>query len=104
VTEPTAPSTPFAVVHDIAASWHAHGPIARAVDEVPAEGLLLHAAGPTDEGFRTIDVWADESAWLRHRDRWRELLGDLQSAPVVRDMQLRHLSPSLGTVSTKEMR
>jgi hypothetical protein len=104
VTTPTEPSTAFAVVHDVAASWYAHGRVARAVDEAPPDGLLLHAAGPTDEGFRTIDVWADETSWLRHRGRWQELLGDLHTAPVVRDMRLRYLSRSLRSAPIEETR
>jgi len=29
----------------------------------PSEGLLAHIAGPTDEGFRVIDVWESEEAF-----------------------------------------
>ena len=29
------------------------------------EGLILHAAGPTDEGFRIIALWECEEAWQR---------------------------------------
>ena len=29
----------------------------------PVEGLLAHIAGPTDSGFRVIDVWESEEAF-----------------------------------------
>ena len=29
------------------------------------EGLILHAAGRTDEGVRIIEVWESEEAWHR---------------------------------------
>lgn len=28
-------------------------------------GILFHAAGPTDDGFRVIDVWETEEAFQR---------------------------------------
>jgi hypothetical protein len=34
------------------------------MDPAPA-GLILHVAGPTDEGFRMIDIWKSEQAWDR---------------------------------------
>ena len=29
----------------------------------PAEGILSHVAGPTDNGWRVIDVWESEEAF-----------------------------------------
>lgn len=29
----------------------------------PVEGLLVHAAGPSEKGFRVVDVWASEEAF-----------------------------------------
>ena len=29
----------------------------------PAEGILFHAAGPTDDGWRVVDVWESEKAF-----------------------------------------
>lgn len=58
----------YAVVQDVPASWETYGRIADALgDEVP-EGLLVHVAGRTDEGFRMIDVWESKDAWGRFRD------------------------------------
>jgi heme-degrading monooxygenase HmoA len=31
----------------------------------PVEGILSHAAGPTDDGFRVVDVWESEEAFER---------------------------------------
>jgi hypothetical protein len=29
----------------------------------PVEGILSHVAGPTDDGWRVIDVWESEEAY-----------------------------------------
>jgi hypothetical protein len=35
----------------------------------PPEGLVLHAAGPVEGGYRYLDVWESEAAWTRfHED------------------------------------
>jgi len=54
---------PYAVVQDIAASWERYKPLAGAIAEPAPAGLILYAAGPTDEGIRIIAVWEDERAW-----------------------------------------
>ena|SRR5688572_11284115 len=56
----------FAFVQDVAASWHRYEPYAAAIAGRPP-GLILHVAGPTDEGFRIIDVWESEASWQRFR-------------------------------------
>ena len=58
---------PYAFVEDIAASWERYERFAAAFDGPSPDGLLLHAAGPTDEGFRIIGVWESEAAWDRFR-------------------------------------
>lgn len=35
----------------------------------PAEGILAHAAGPTDEGWRVVDVWESEEAFQRFGEK-----------------------------------
>jgi hypothetical protein len=57
----------FAFVEDIAASWEHYERFAAALKGPTPEGLLLHAAGPTDEGFRIIGIWESEEAWQRFR-------------------------------------
>ena len=56
----------YAFVQDIAATWQQYERLAEAVAARP-EGLVLHVAGPTDEGFRIIGVWESESAWERFK-------------------------------------
>jgi hypothetical protein len=53
----------YALVEDIPASWERYQVIARSLGRAP-RGLLVHVAGPTDEGFRIIEVWESEADWL----------------------------------------
>jgi hypothetical protein len=80
----------FAVVHDVAASW-ADYDLVRAALPATGTDLVLHAAGPTDEGFRTIDVWCSEAAWHHHRPQLDRAFGHLTSPPVVRALHVDHL-------------
>jgi hypothetical protein len=36
-----------------------------ALGEWPVEGILAHASGPTDGGWRVVDVWESEEAFAR---------------------------------------
>ena len=56
---------PYAFVQDVAASWEQYERLAGALIEPAPAGLVLHVAGPTDEGFRIIAVWESEEAWQR---------------------------------------
>jgi hypothetical protein len=58
----------YAVVQDVPASWADYEALAGISGPAP-EGLILHVAGPTDEGFRTIEVWESRLAWERFRGR-----------------------------------
>jgi hypothetical protein len=58
---------PYAVVHDVPASWEQYALIAEAFRAPVPDGLILHVAGRTNEGFRSIGVWQSEEAWLRFR-------------------------------------
>ena len=82
------PLMPYAVVRDFPASWEHYPLIAAAItDPVPPE-LILHLAGPTDEGFRTIEVWETRDAWQRSSDDraadtlWRSL----SAPPTLREL------------------
>ena len=57
----------YAFVNDVAASWERYARFAQAFAGPTPEGLVVHAAGPTDEGFRIIAVWESEDAWERFR-------------------------------------
>lgn len=60
----------YAYVHDVASSWRQYERVASSlIDPAPA-GLILHVAGPTDEGVRIIDVWESEESWERFRAEW----------------------------------
>jgi len=61
--------TTYAVVQDVPASWNVYLLGAQYQQEEMPTGLLLHAAGPTDEGFRVIDVWESQADWEHFRDR-----------------------------------
>ena len=53
---------PYVVVQDVPASWEDYRPLAAALGDDAPEGLILHVAGRTDEGFRIIDVWESREA------------------------------------------
>ena len=53
----------YAFIQDVAASWEQYQPLAGAIDGVVPDGLIIHVAGRTDEGYRVIEVWEDETAW-----------------------------------------
>ena len=56
----------YAVVEDVAASWESYECSAASdLERRAPEGLILHAAGRTDEGVRIIEVWESEEAWHR---------------------------------------
>ena len=45
----------------------------------PVEGLLVHAAGQGEKGFRVVDIWASEDAFRRFGEK---LLPILQAVGV----------------------
>lgn len=58
---------PYAFVQDLPADWATYEKIVAELDldgERPA-GLVAHAAGPTADGVRVIDVWESEDAHRR---------------------------------------
>jgi hypothetical protein len=86
----------YAFVHDIAASWHDYQQVAGRLVEPAPPGLILHAAGPTDEGFRIIAIWENEPAWQRFRTERLEpaivcLGGPARREPTFRALQTAHL-------------
>jgi hypothetical protein len=84
---------PYAFVSDVAASWEQYERFAQAFEGPAPQGLVIHTAGPTDEGFRIIAVWESESAWARFRDD--RLGGDVDSvahvAPTFRSLNATHV-------------
>lgn len=84
----------YALVQDVPASWEHYRGIARTLSRVPS-GLLLHVAGPTDEGFRIIEVWESEVAWRQFAPDFAAALGsidpDVRPRAIVRDLRAVHL-------------
>lgn len=83
----------YAFVEDIAASWEQYEPFAAALDGPAPPGLIVHAAGPTDEGFRIIGLWESEEAWHRFlAERLGATLGEAaQVPPVFRALRPAHI-------------
>lgn len=57
----------YAYVQDVASSWDQYTRVAGTLVDPLPDGLIVHTAGPTDEGVRIIDVWESEEAWERFR-------------------------------------
>ncbi|MFD9902780.1 hypothetical protein [Streptomyces sp. NPDC059063] len=48
--------------------------------DVPAPGLIAHAAGPTSDGWRVVDVWESEEALESFSKVLQPILADLGHA------------------------
>jgi hypothetical protein len=85
----------YAVVRDVAASWEQYTCLAAAMSEPAPAGLILHVAGPTDEGFRTIDLWESEQAWETFRSSGLEAAAasvvSLRPRSTFRDLRAAHI-------------
>jgi hypothetical protein len=83
----------YAFVEDVPASWERYERFAAALEGPVPEGLILHAAGPTEEGFRIIAVWESEEAWLRFlADRLGTAVdGAAEVPPVFRALRPAHI-------------
>jgi hypothetical protein len=87
---------PYAFVQDVAASWTLYQQLSGPLVEPPPSGLILHVAGPTDEGFRVIDIWTSEQAWQafqaeRLAPAIAALGGPARPAPTFRDLHPAHV-------------
>lgn len=84
----------YAVVEDVPASWERYEVIARTVGRRP-RGLLLHVAGPTDEGFRIIEIWESEEAWQAFAHAFNAALATVDPAvgtrAIARNLRAVHL-------------
>ena len=83
----------YALVGDIPASWDRYAGLVPLLRDAP-NGLLLHVAGPTDEGFRIIEVWESEDAWRRFEPDLQAAIAaideDIQPRATVRDLHGEH--------------
>ena len=66
---------PYAIVEDVAANWESYVRSAVDLEQRSCEGLILHAAGRTDEGVRIIEVWESAEAWQRFARKARRAAG-----------------------------
>jgi hypothetical protein len=91
----------YVVVEDVAASWEQYQRFADALAGPAPSGLIMHAAGPTEEGFRIVGVWESEEAWLRFADRLGPEAGSVEPRQFVRALRPEHVVYG-GVTSDKE--
>jgi hypothetical protein len=87
---------PYAFVQDVASSWEQYEHFAAELVEPAPAGLILHVAGPTDEGVRIIAVWESEETWHAFQaDRLAPAIaalgGPARPAPTFRDLHPAHV-------------
>ena len=86
----------YAFVQDTPATWATYLGIAEALGADRPEGLLVHAAGPTEEGFRMIGLWNSRETWDRFRDEhvgpiFDGLAGSSPTRSTYRELNVLHL-------------
>jgi len=78
----------YAIVQDVPASWAHYTATAAGIGDPLPDGLILHVAGPTDEGFRTIEIWETREAWECFRaDRPSVLPSLIVARPTLRALE-----------------
>jgi hypothetical protein len=93
----------YAYVQDVASSWDQYERVAGALVDPPPLGLILHIAGPTDEGVRIIDLWESEEAWGRFRaERLAPAIAAL-GGPSRPEQTFRDLHPEHVVVGNREV-
>jgi hypothetical protein len=80
---------PYAIVEDVPASWEQYERVGAAIADPIPDGLILHVAGPTDEGFRTIELWETREAWLRFHDH--ATVPEVSAPPILRELSAVHV-------------
>jgi quinol monooxygenase YgiN len=97
----------YAFVQDVAASWMRYQAAARLLDEPTPVGLMLHVAGPTEEGVRMIEIWTDEEACQRYRAERLEPVIATLGVPASAEASFRDLHPGhvvIGDIATPTTR
>jgi len=99
----------YAFVQDIPATWDTYLGIAEALGGAPPEGLAIHVAGPTEEGFRMIGIWDSRETWDRFRDDrlrtiFETLAGRSRIQPTYRELDIAHLLSGPLTLRTNDSR
>ena len=98
----------YAFVQDVPATWGTYREIAEILGEAAPEGLVLHVAGPTDEGFRIIGIWESREAWDSFRlERLHSIFEGLAAGSrmklTVRELHVAHLLSGRPGVETYEV-
>ena len=83
----------YASVQDLASSWEQYRRLAAGLVDPLPDGLIVHVAGPTDEGVRVIDVWESEEAWERFRSERLDPALAALGGPTRREPTFRGLHP-----------
>ena len=79
----------YAFVQDVPATWDTYREHrGNALNWTDPEGLVVHAAGPTDEGFRMIGIWDSRETCDRFRD---EHLSKILDVPHLGNPNSTHL-------------
>jgi hypothetical protein len=86
----------YAFVQDIPATWDTYLGIAEALEAAVPEGLVIHVAGPTEEGFRMIGIWDSRETWDRYRDSHLSAILEGLAAgsrlkPTYRELNIAHV-------------
>ena len=86
----------YAFVQDVPATWETYREIAGTLSTDRPEGLVVHAAGRTDEGFRMIGIWDSREMCDRFRDEHlskilTSLTGVTRIQPTYRGLEIVHL-------------
>lgn len=86
----------YAFVQDVPATWDTYRGIAESLAAGCPEGLVVQAAGPTDEGFRMIGIWDSREMCDRFREeRLSKILESLTCGtriqPTYRELRIAHL-------------
>jgi hypothetical protein len=99
----------YAFVEDVPATWDTYRGIAETLSTDCPKGLVLHAAGPTDEGFRMIGIWDSRGSWVQFRDeRLSNVLEALtlrtRTQPTYRELRIAHLMQTPGFLGPDGLR
>ena len=81
----------YVIVEDVAASWEQYAHVAAALAGPAPAGLIVHAAGPTDEGFRVVALWESEDAWRRFVEREGSANASPAPTHIVRALRPEHV-------------
>jgi hypothetical protein len=90
---------PYVLVQDVASTWEQYQRVTAPTVEPAPQGLILHVAGPTADGFRIIDVWESKDAWERFSEEriapaLAALGGPARPEPTFRDFDAAHVVTS----------